>query len=114
MAVRRHSVFCLLQPDDVAQIEIDATLCIAHRVAKLLEFRLQSDALIARELRVLRWPDAAERPAAARPVGQMADGERENVGIVIALDHVEVLAGQKCGSGCAARKEQDGISTGGK
>ena len=78
MTVRHHAVLCLLEPDLVAQVEIDAALEIVHRMAELLQPLLQRDPFVARELAVVRGPRGAERRAAARPVGQIASTASAN------------------------------------
>ena len=96
MPVRHHVVLGLLQSDPVAQIEIDAAFEIVHRMPQLLHALLQRDAFGARELPVVGGPRRANAGAALRPIGDLRCREGEDIGIVVALDDLEVLTDEEC------------------
>src|SRR5947208_740295 len=79
-------------------------------MAELLQPFLQCDALGARELPVIRKPGSADAIAPLRAVGNLRCGEGKHIGIVVALDHLEVLADEECGTRRAAREEQDRLA----
>ena len=110
MPIRRHPVLRLLDPDRVAQIEIDAAFEVVHRVAEFFQLLLQRDALAARKLGIVGGPRGAERSRAARAIRQMPGREREHVGRVVALDDLEILSHEECRAGRAAREEQDRLA----
>ena len=95
MAVRQHAEFHLLQPDGIAQVEIQVTGDVAHLVAERGQLLLQGDAVLARRLRRLLRPFGADNAAAMHAVGEEADGESVDVGVVETFDGVEILGDQK-------------------
>ena len=56
----------LLNPDLVAQIEVDAAFDVVHRMAELFHALLQSNALGAGELRIIGWPGGTLKQNLAR------------------------------------------------
>src|SRR4051794_33388635 len=94
----------------ITQIEVEVAGEVPHRIAELRELLLQRDALGHGELAVVSRPLALDRPAPAHAVRQMRGRERVDVGIVVALDHHEVVGDQESRTTCAAREEQDGLA----
>src|SRR5689334_4606488 len=110
MPVRHYPVLRLLDPDRVAQVEIDAALEIAHRVAELAQAPLQRHAPLARKLAVVRGPRGADRAETARAVHQLAGCERERVGDVVALDDREIPGNEERRARRATWEQQNRVA----
>ena len=105
MAVRQHFVFHLNIANGISQLEVEVPFKVPNRIAELRQFSLQSDPLIARELVVVGRPTGLDWRKPANSIREMRRCQRVDIGVVVALDHVEVRGNQKGGSGGPRRED---------
>src|SRR5665213_567688 len=85
-----EAVLLLLGANEVAHLEVDMRGEAGLVVAKRGELLLHGDAVVAGKLGTLGRPLRLERPSALHQIGEVTDGQRIHVGVVVVLDDVEV------------------------
>src|SRR5262249_3980012 len=105
MAIRQHPKLHLLRADRISQIKIDASFEVVNVVAETRKLALERNACLTRQLLIVDGPRASEGPPPAETIPQMRGRQRISVGIVVLLDHDEILSHQKRRSGRSAWKE---------
>src|SRR5262249_41883342 len=102
----------LLGANIVAQVKIDVALKFIYLVAKGRQSFLQRDACIARELPVVLGPRRLDQAATVDAVGQMTDGNRVGIGVVVLLQDVEIFSDDESRSIGATREKQNSLAGG--
>ena len=104
----RHAKLLLLKADALPGLETNEPVDLAHIAALRDQHLLELQHTVAgKAVHLLPLPDEVSRRVIGDHVGHMADEDRVDIGVVIELQHREIIGGKKRGPLETRRQNQE-------